>query len=216
MNPVPDRIAIWGGGGHGHVVADLLRILGGWDVAGFLDNVHPAGSDIAGLPVLGTESILPALREQGVESIVVAIGECQARMQMIEHARELGFRTPTLIHPSCILSPSATLGDACVLCAGVIVGAQSNIGDGAILNTRASVDHDNQIGIGVHVAPGAVVCGFVSVGRESWIGAGAVVRDHLSIGSRVMVGAGAVVLKDVPDGQTVFGNPARTQSGTAP
>ena len=51
----------------------------------------------------------------------------------------------------------------------------------------------------------------MTIGRETWIGAGAVVRDHLAIGSRVMVGAGALVLKHVPDGLTVYGNPATPQ-----
>ena len=204
----PRKIIVWGGGGHGHVVIDILRTLGGWTLAGVVDSVNPPGTRIMGVPVVGDADVLPELRAQGVEDIVVAIGDCAARAQMLQRARALGFQTPTLIHPSCILYPSAAIGTACVLCAASIVGAQTTLGDGVILNTRSVVDHDNRIGDCAHVAPGAVVCGFVSVGRETWIGAGAVVRDHLAIGDRVMVGAGAVVLKNVPDGQTVYGNPA--------
>ncbi len=214
MNTGPERIAIWGGGGHGHVVADLLRTVGGWDIAGFIDNLHPKGSAIVGLPVLGDADSLPGIIQQGVDHIVVAIGACDARARMLAHVRSLGFQTPTLIHPSCILSPSASVGTACVLCAGALVGAQSRIEDGVILNTRASVDHDVHVGYCSHVAPGAVLCGFITVGRETWIGAGAVVRDHLAIGERVMVGAGAVVVKNVPDGRTVYGNPASSPRGS--
>jgi UDP-perosamine 4-acetyltransferase len=208
MNAGPKSIVVWGGGGHGHVVIDLLRAIGGWNIAGVVDNLNPPGTLIMGVPVLGDAALLPSLRKQGIDNLVVAIGDCAARTRMLDQAVSMGFQTPTLIHPSCVLSPSAAIGTACVLCAGGIVGPQSQLGAGVILNTRASVDHDNRIGDCTHVAPGAVVCGFVTVGRESWIGAGAVVRDHLSIGSHVMVGAGAVVLKDVPDGQTVVGNPA--------
>jgi sugar O-acyltransferase (sialic acid O-acetyltransferase NeuD family) len=203
-----ERIAIWGGGGHGHVVADLLRAVGGWDIAGFIDNRNPPGSTIMGLPVLGDADILPGLPGQGIGHIVVAIGDCGPRARMLEQVRGLGFQTPTLIHPSCILYPSAVIGEACVLCAGAIVGAQSRIEDGGIVNTRALVDHDVHLGACSHVAPGAILCGFITLGRETWIGAGAVVRDHLSIGARVTVGAGAVVVKNIPDGQTVYGNPA--------
>ncbi len=216
VNSADKPILVWGGGGHGHVVIDLLRTLGGWSIAGIVDSVNPPGSRIMDVPVLGDADCLPDLREQGIANIVVAIGDCAARAGMLEQARALGFETPTLIHPSCILYPSAEIGPACVLCALSIVGAQTRIGAGVILNTRCVVDHDNRIGDCAHVAPGAVLCGFVTVGRESWIGAGSVVRDHLAIGSRVMVGAGSVVLKDVPDGQTVFGNPARPPPGTAP
>ncbi len=206
----PESVVIWGAGGHGHVVADLLRTAGGWALAGFVDNLNPPGTRIMDLPVLGDADQLPRLRDQGVRTLVAAIGDCAERMKMLRRARELGFRTPTLVHPSCIVSSAAVLDDACVLCAGAIVGPGTRIGTGAILNTRAAVDHDNRLDEGVHVAPGAVLCGFVSVGRETWIGAGAVVRDHLTIGQRVIVGACATVLRDVPDGQTVDGTPARS------
>ena len=45
----PKPIVVWGGGGHGHVVVDLLRVLGGWDVVGFLDNLNPPGAQIMGV-----------------------------------------------------------------------------------------------------------------------------------------------------------------------
>lgn len=41
------------------------------------------------------------------------------------------------------------------------------------------------------------------------IGAGAVIVCGVYIGRNALVGAGAVVTKDVPDGATVVGNPAR-------
>lgn len=211
VRAAPKSIVVWGGGGHGHVVIDILRTCGGWNVVGIIDNLNPTGTVIMGVPVLGDEPELPALRKQGVENVVVAIGNCSARARMLAAARALDFQTPAIVHPSSIVYPSAVIGPACVLCALSIVGAQTRIGAGVILNTRCVVDHDNQIGDCTHVAPGAVVCGFVTIGHEAWIGAGAVVRDHLSIGHHVMVGAGAVVLKNVADGQMVYGNPARLQ-----
>ena len=203
-----EPIVVWGGGGHGHVVVDLLRAVGGWNVVGILDSLNPKGARIMDVPVLGDADQLPRLREQGVAHVAVAIGDPGARERMLAQATALGFHVPTLIHPSCIVSPAATIGPACVLCAGAIVGPQSVLGAGVIVNTRASVDHDVRLGDFAHVAPGATICGFVTVGRGTWIGAGAVVRDHLAIGARVMVGAGALVLKNVPDGLTVYGNPA--------
>ncbi|HOU21136.1 MAG TPA: acetyltransferase [Kiritimatiellia bacterium] len=215
-NPAPKSIVVWGGGGHGHVVADLLRVLGGWDVVGFLDNRNPPGARIMGVPVLGDADQLPRFREQGVAHVAVAIGDPAARADMLARARALGFDMPTLVHPSCVVSPTAVVGPACVLCAGAVVGPGTVLGTGVIVNTRASVDHDVRLGDFAHVAPGATVCGFVEIGRATWIGAGAVVRDHLALGERVMVGAGAVVLQDVPDGLTVFGCPAKPQPQERP
>jgi len=42
------------------------------------------------------------------------------------------------------------------------------------------------------------------------IGAGAIILPGLVIGERAMVGAGAIVTKNVPDGITVVGNPAKS------
>jgi UDP-2-acetamido-3-amino-2,3-dideoxy-glucuronate N-acetyltransferase len=50
------------------------------------------------------------------------------------------------------------------------------------------------------------------VKRRAALGTGAVILPGLTIGSGAVVGAGAVVTRDVPDGATVVGNPAREMS----
>lgn len=92
---------------------------------------------------------------------------------------------------------------------GAIVNACAKVGRHCIINTGSTVGHDVVLGDFVHVAPHATVTGAVTVGEGTWIGAGAVVRQGIHIGKWCMIGAGAVVVKDVPDGVTVVGNPAR-------
>ncbi len=89
------------------------------------------------------------------------------------------------------------------------IGDDVRIGDNILVNTGAIIEHDCAIGDHVHIAPGAILCGNVTVGEGSHIGAGAVVRQGIRIGAWAVVGCGAVVVKDVPDGVTVVGNPAR-------
>ncbi len=50
----------------------------------------------------------------------------------------------------------------------------------------------------------------VSIGNDCWIGGRAVILPGISIGNRCIIGAGAVVVKNVPDGKTVAGNPAKS------
>ncbi|MBQ7251329.1 MAG: acetyltransferase [Kiritimatiellae bacterium] len=203
------RIVIWGAGGHGHVVADILLRLDDWQIAGFVDNVHAKGELVMGFPVLGDRGVLPALRADGVEALAVAIGDPAAHEELMGAADHLGFEQPALVHPFVSISSCARVGEGCVVCAGAIVGPQTDIRPGAILNSRASLDHDVVVGRCTHVAPGAIVCGYTSIGEGCWIGTGAVIRDHISIGNRTIIGAGATVLKDIPGGVTAYGIPAK-------
>jgi maltose O-acetyltransferase len=49
----------------------------------------------------------------------------------------------------------------------------------------------------------------ISIGENVWIGGGAIILPGIIIGNDVVVGAGAVVTRNVPEGATVIGNPAR-------
>jgi maltose O-acetyltransferase len=49
----------------------------------------------------------------------------------------------------------------------------------------------------------------VLIGRNVWIGGGAIILPGVRIGDDAVVGAGAVVTRDVPQGATVLGTPAR-------
>lgn len=49
----------------------------------------------------------------------------------------------------------------------------------------------------------------VTIGRNVWIGAGALILPGVTIGDDAIVGAGSVVARDVPEGTTVVGVPAR-------
>ncbi len=55
--------------------------------------------------------------------------------------------------------------------------------------------------------------GRVRIGANSVIGAFSIVRSGVSIGSDVTTGLGSVVCKNVPDGRTALGNPARVVRG---
>jgi len=217
------RFIVLGAGGHGRVVADLVRTLG-YEVGGYADaEVALVGTpvDAAGANVLLTQSELFACARgerpwpKGASAIALGIGDNAARA----HARSVltnaltsaltSTLLPALVHPRAWVSGSAHLGTGVIVLAGAVINTGARVGDGAIVNSRATVEHDCVLGPDVHVSPGATLCGSVAVGEGSWIGAGAVIIPGRRLARRCIVGAGAVVIRDVASDATVVGNPAR-------
>jgi sugar O-acyltransferase (sialic acid O-acetyltransferase NeuD family) len=200
------------------VVADLVRACG-HQVAGYVDMdpakrgrvVEPGGGRVllteAEFTALARDGRLPA----GVDAVALAIGDNRRRLACLAELN--GIPAPPLQHPFSFISPSAELGRASVVFAGVVINADARLGDAVIVNSSAVVEHDCEIGDGVHLSPRATLAGGVRVGARSWVGAGATVIQRLSIGADCMVGAGATVIRDVLDGQAVVGNPARVIRG---
>ncbi len=213
------RFLIWGAGGHGMVVADVIRAAGG-EVIGYIDadagkvgrEAEPGGTRV----LLTEERLLVAmaeeLRRHGADCLALGIGQNAARDRAWRRITEPG-NAPTLFHPSSLVSPSARIGQASLIGARAVINAAAILGAGVIVNTGAIVEHECVVGDTAHLSPASVLCGGVRVGARAWIGAGAIVIPGVSIGSDAVVGAGAIVLRDVPPGSTVAGNPARPITG---
>jgi UDP-perosamine 4-acetyltransferase len=203
------RVVVAGAGGHAKVAIEALRF-SGWKVIGCTDP-DPTARTVVGAPVLGTDDILAEIRRSGVSFAFPAVGANAARQRLGEHLRKLGFTLPRAIAPNAVIAPSAHVGAGVAIFAGAVINAEAEVADFAILNTNASVDHDCKVGVAAHVAPGCALAGCVVVGDRAFIGAGASVIPGVMIGSDTMVGAGSVVVRDVADGVTVMGVPARVR-----
>ena len=71
---------------------------------------------------------------------VIAIGSNAVRLKV--DARFPGMKWATLVHPSAVNDPSATLGSGTVVMAGAVIQAGARVGRHVVVNTRCSVDHD--------------------------------------------------------------------------
>jgi sugar O-acyltransferase (sialic acid O-acetyltransferase NeuD family) len=206
------RIVIVGAGGHGQVVADIIRegsrrTREPLEIAGFLDD-DPAldGAIVVGVAVLGP---LSQLGQAAADGFVVAIGDNGARARVVRRLRAAGLALVTVAHPGASLAADVPVGAGTMISDGAIVVTGSRIGRGAILNTGSIVDHHTEVGDFVHIAPGARIGGGASIGEQATVGLGAVVLPRRILGAGCTIGAGAVVTHDVPEGVTVVGVPAR-------
>lgn len=198
---VPDlTIILIGGGGHARVV---LSALGASDRIGLLDPALAVRSRVGEAVVLGGDEVL-ATRPEPAH---VAIGDNARRREVVTR---LGPRAwQAVVSPHALVIGAGDIGEGAFVGARAVLQPGVQIGRHVIVNTGAILEHDCLVGDFVHIAPGAVVCGGVRIGDDAFIGAASVIVPGVTVGKRATVGAGAVVIRDVPDGVTVVGNPAR-------
>ncbi len=194
-------VYVFGAGGHGKVVLDVLLSENKYVVKGILDD-EPKSDTLFGIPVKKNFN----RQKLQARNCIVAIGDNAIRKKIVT---TLDTNFIMTIHPNAIVSKFAKIGPGTQIMATAVINAEAVIGNHCIINTGAIVEHDCRLENYVHVAPNACLGGNVTVGEKTLIGIGATVIPNITIGKNVTVGAGSVVLQDIPDNAVVVGTPAK-------
>lgn len=193
-------IYLYGASGHGLVCADIARACG-YEQIIFLDDAKKI-SDKHG-------EILPFNPELKKHDIFISIGDCALREKLQIKVQNAGFNVVNLIHPSAIISSSASLGVGVCVMPNAVINAYAKIHDGVIINTGAIIEHECDIGAFSHICPGSKIAGASKIGSRVWLGIGSNVIQCLNIADDAYIGAGSVVIKDIPSGVKAYGNPCK-------
>jgi len=117
------------------------------------------------------------------------------------------------------ISLTAKIGKNNILHSHIWIGDLVNIGDNCKIQAFAFIPGGVTIEDDVFIGPGCVFTNDKHPPSSEWsdtlvkkgaaIGANATIISGITIGENAVVGAGSVITKDIPDGETWFGNPGR-------
>jgi acetyltransferase EpsM len=202
----PTGLIIYGGGGHGKSLIDLVQCLGNYNLRGVIDDGLAKDTRILDFPVLGSGEVLEELASCGVHLAINAvggIGNIRPRLNVFKRLEAAGFICPTVIHPKAFIEASATLSGGIQVFPFAYIGSSASLGYGVIANTGSIISHDCVIEAYANISPGAILAGGVKIGERSLIGMGVTINLGVTIGADVHIGNGATVKADVPSGSMV-------------
>lgn len=142
-----------------------------------------------------------------VEAVyLLAVADPDLKRKIVAENKD---RWVSYVHPSCHVSPYATLGKGCILAPQSLVCGDAVLGDFVFFNTNATTGHDTRIGSYSTLFPNAEVCGDCFIGENCIFGIGSYVLPKVSLPTGTKVSAGAVVRKSIETPDTLYGDPAK-------
>lgn len=208
MEGMKKKIIIIGAGGHAAELRDYInhnnvaRPDSLIEVAGFIDdnenNYHHYGFIE---PFLGT-----IMSHQVDKSVfyLMGIANLEYRKPIIEKFTRQGGRFIGLIHPTAIVSASASIGEGVVISHNASVGPKASLGNFNMLNSRCTIGHDSVIGDYNFISPQVAISGNTTIGNENLLGTNSCTIPGMTIGNNNKIAAGMVIFKPVGDNETVI------------
>lgn len=204
-------LIIIGAGGHGAELAAYALDMG-LTLLGAVDDGKPRGA-WGGTTILGGLADLGSIcNEHDEVAYITAFGSNQVRrtvVQRVEAMNLTNLKPTSLFHSRSWQGQEVLIREGSLLAPNSLITTRAKIGRHCIINVKASISHDCEIGDWCNINPGATLCGDVRLGEGCYIGAGATIIEKRKIGAWTVIGAGAVVTKDIPEGVTAVGVPAR-------
>lgn len=170
-----NNLLIVGAGIYALVAMEIAKSLGSFGKIDFIDDNTTQTPN--GIAVIGTTQDIESLADR-YGNIVVAIGNPEIRLSLLEKFKATPYRIATLISPRAYVSPSAQIMSGCIIEPMAVVHAGCIISEGCIISAGAVVNHATTCCSGVHVDCNATVEGYCLVPAGTKICSGEVYKKN--------------------------------------
>lgn len=209
------RVMIFGAGRLAATVADVVRGCG-HTVTGFIDaddaligkEAEPGGARV----LMNEEDFFELLDDPEVEfdAVALAVADNKVRLRLYFELSDVTM-LPPFVHPTAVISATASVGAAAVVLPLSVIGAGAEVGRAAIIGAGAVVEEFTKVGDAARVGANATICSGVAVGERVTLGEGATVSDGVSVGADATLGSSAVLTRDVEEGKKLVAPAAVAQ-----
>lgn len=205
------ELIIIGARGFGREVYSLAKQSVGYNenfiIKGFLDSKSDALDGFDGYPpILGSVEDYKILEN---DVFICALGSVKWKKYYVDMILLRKASFINLIHKSVIFRANVKIGLGCIVCEHCILSNDVFIDSFVTLHPYSNLGHDTFVGKYVHMGAYCFTGGFSEIKEEATLYVRSTILAKIMIGSRAIVGAGSLVIRNVKEGVTVVGNPAR-------
>jgi len=206
---VEKKIIVVGSGSHAAELRDYIchnnfaRPLERLKVIGYIDDDDQISYEHYDFE----EPFLGHIKEHKIErdcKYLMGIANLDYRKAIVEKLESQGAEFIGLIHPTAIISQTATIDPTSIISHNASVGANAKIGRFNLLNSRCTVGHDTVIGDFNFISPQAAISGFTTIGNGNLIGTNACTIPGIKIGDNNKITAGMVITKNIKNDSTII------------
>lgn len=202
------KIIIIGAGGHAAEIVEYIEYINLaskdtiYDILGLLDNTKSYYKHYKfEYKFLGNIDSHSINKEA---YYVLGIGDLSIRKKIIKKYLLKEAKFETIIHPTSLISSTATIGEGSIISHNVSLGPKAKIGKFCVINSRSTIGHDSEIDDNNFISPQVVLGGFTKLGSNNLLGTNSCLIPNIKIGNYNKIMAGMTVVNNVNDNEVVF------------
>jgi len=176
-------------------------------IKGFLDDDAAALEGFANYP-----KIIASVEEYEIQAndvFICALGSVKWKKYYAEMIFGRGGVFINLINHTAIVRQNVKLGVGCIIGDNCIISNDVVIDDFVTIHSFSILGHDVKVGKYVNIGAYCFFGGYSIVEEQATVNVRSTVLDRLVISKNTTIGAGSVVIRNVKEGITVFGVPAK-------